>query len=252
VPERRTRYFTVEDFKEVRQTYPRNKNLPPLTLLSDIELNKPTEQEINNNVRIIENTLLEFDIDVEVVDVKVGPTVTQYAVQPFREVTNDQGEVVMQRVRVNKIASLSSDLALALSAKRLRIQPYVPGHQYMGIEVPNHVPSTVALRPVMESEAFAKAYIRRDPPVDRGDNGFRQIGIHHGGGIVARNEQHTRAPEAGYARPQNGRTNALQRLAPPAWPCRNRYGADHWRLALGHPRNGSPLQATRSRSCPQH
>jgi S-DNA-T family DNA segregation ATPase FtsK/SpoIIIE len=166
VPERRTRYFTVEDFKEVRQTYPRNKNLPPLTLLSDIELNKPTEQEINNNVRIIENTLLEFDIDVEVVDVKVGPTVTQYAVQPFREVTNDQGEVVMQRVRVNKIASLSSDLALALSAKRLRIQPYVPGHQYMGIEVPNHVPSTVALRPVMESEAFAKAYIRRDP-----DNG---------------------------------------------------------------------------------
>jgi S-DNA-T family DNA segregation ATPase FtsK/SpoIIIE len=163
VPPRITRTFTVEDFKEVRQAYPRNRDLPPLTMLSDIELNKPTEQEINNNVRIIENTLLEFDIDVEVVDVKVGPTVTQYAVQPFREVTNDQGEVVMQRVRVNKIASLSSDLALALSAKRLRIQPYVPGHQYMGIEVPNHVPSTVALRPVMESEAFAKAYIRRDP-----------------------------------------------------------------------------------------
>jgi S-DNA-T family DNA segregation ATPase FtsK/SpoIIIE len=163
VPERRTRYFTVEDFKEVRQPIPRAEGLPPLSLLSDTELNKPTEQEVNSNVRIIENTLLEFDIDVEVVDVSVGPTVTQYAVQPFREVTTDQGEVVMQRVRVNKIASLSNDLALALSAKRLRIQPYVPGQRYMGIEVPNQKPSTVALRPVMESEAFAKAFAKRDP-----------------------------------------------------------------------------------------
>ncbi len=163
VPERRTRYFTVEDFKEVRRPVNRDQHLPPMTLLGDTELNKPTEQEVNNNVGIIENTLLEFDIDVEVVDVKVGPTVTQYAVQPFREITNDQGEVVMQRVRVNKIASLSNDLALALSAKRLRIQPYVPGHPYMGIEVPNKMPSTVALRPVMESEVFARAFVKRDP-----------------------------------------------------------------------------------------
>ncbi len=161
-PERRTRHFTVEDFKEVRQPIARSGELPPMTLLSDVELNKPTEQEINGNVQIIENTLLEFDIDVEVVDVKIGPTVTQYAVQPFRETTNDQGEIVLQRVRVNKIASLSGDLALALSARRLRIQPYVPGHPYMGIEVPNRTPSTVALRPVMESENFAKTYRKRD------------------------------------------------------------------------------------------
>ncbi len=162
---RRTRYFTVEDFREIRQPIQRESeaDLPSVTLLSSTELNKPTENEVNTNVRIIENTLLEFDIDVEVVDVKVGPTVTQYAVQPFREVTTAQGEVVMQRVRVNKIASLSSDLALALSAKRLRIQPYVPGHPYMGIEVPNRTPSTVALRPVMESETFAKAFVKRDP-----------------------------------------------------------------------------------------
>src|SRR5260221_2103974 len=166
-PEKRTRYFTVEDFKEVRQVVKREgeEDLPPLTLLNDIELNKPTEQEINNNVRIIEHTLLEFDIDVDVVDVKVGPTVTQYAVQPFREVTTAEGEVVMQRVRVNKIASLTNDLALALSAKRLRIQPYVPGQSYMAIEVPNRTPSTVALRPVMESETFARAFVKRDPDV---------------------------------------------------------------------------------------
>ncbi len=159
---RHTRRFTVADFKEVRMPLKRSADLPPMDILNDVELNRPTEQEINTNVRIIENTLLEFDIDVEIVDVKVGPTVTQYAVQPFREVTNEQGQVVMQRVRVNKIASLSSDLALALSAKTLRIQPYVPGHTYMGIEVPNRTPSIVALRPVMESETFSRAFTKKD------------------------------------------------------------------------------------------
>jgi S-DNA-T family DNA segregation ATPase FtsK/SpoIIIE len=89
--------------------------------------------------------------------------VTQYAVQPFREVRDNEGNISTQRVRVSKIASLSSDLALALSAKSLRIQPFVPGHSYMGIEVPNKQPSIVALRPVMESEAFAKAFRKNDP-----------------------------------------------------------------------------------------
>ncbi len=166
-PERRRRHFSVEDFRELRASYPR-PNLPPLTLLKDADLEKPTEQEINSNARIIEDTLLEFDIDVEVVDVKIGPTVTQYAVQPFREVTTESGEVVTQRVRVNKIAALERDLALALAAKRLRIQPYVPGYSYMGIEVPNRKPSIVALRPVMESEAFARVFRRPDPEAPNG------------------------------------------------------------------------------------
>lgn len=170
-PERRRRHFKVEDFQELRASYPR-PNLPPLTLLRDTDLEKPTEQEINSNARIIEDTLLEFDIDVEVVDVKVGPTVTQYAVQPFREVTTEGGEVVTQRVRVNKIAALERDLALALAAKRLRIQPYVPGFSYMGIEVPNRRPSVVALRPVMESEAFVKVFRRAEPDAP---NGVREV-----------------------------------------------------------------------------
>lgn len=161
-PERQRRQFRVEAFQELRVSYPR-PNLPPLTLLQDTDLEKPSEQEINTNARIIEETLLEFDIDVEVVDVKVGPTVTQYAVQPFREVTTESGEVVVQRVRVNKIMALERDLALALAAKRLRIQPYVPGHPYMGIEVPNRKPSLVALRPVMESEAFVKTFRQAEP-----------------------------------------------------------------------------------------
>ncbi|MHB8628985.1 MAG: DNA translocase FtsK [Aggregatilineales bacterium] len=160
---RRVKRFSVADFKESRRALKLVSGQPPITLLDETELNRPSEDEINTNARIIENTLLEFDIDVEVVEVKVGPTVTQYAVQPFREVTDAQGQVVTQRVRVNKISSLSSDLALALSAKRLRIQSYVPGHTYMGIEVPNRTPSIVALRAVMESQPFVQAFSHKDP-----------------------------------------------------------------------------------------
>lgn len=148
------RYFTVEGMKEPKANLKRPSNLPPLDLMRDVPLNLPDEIEINNNVVLIENTLLEFDIDVDVVDVKVGPTVTQYAVQPFRETTDQAGETVMSRTRVSKIASLSSDLALALSAKRLRLETPVPGHSYIGIEVPNKNPSVVALRSVYESRAY--------------------------------------------------------------------------------------------------
>ena len=148
------RYFTVDSMKEPKHATRRSNELPPLELLRDVELNLPDEAEINNNVVLIENTLLEFDIDVDVVDVKVGPTVTQYAVQPFRETTDEAGEAVMNRTRVSKIASLSSDLALALSARRLRLEAPVPGHSYIGIEVPNRNPSVVALRSVYESKAF--------------------------------------------------------------------------------------------------
>jgi S-DNA-T family DNA segregation ATPase FtsK/SpoIIIE len=148
------RYYTVDDMREVKKVAKRDSILPSLELLQDIELNVPDEQEINNNVVLIENTLLEFDIDVDVVDVKVGPTVTQYAVQPFRETTTDEGETVLNRTRISRIASLASDLSLTLSAKRLRLESPVPGHSYVGIEVPNRNPSTVALRSVYESKAF--------------------------------------------------------------------------------------------------
>ncbi len=148
------RYFTVSDMKETKRSVKRDPDLPSLEMLRDVELNVPDEQEINTNVVLIENTLLEFDIDVDVVDVKVGPTVTQFAVQPFKEATSGEGETVLQRTRVSKIASLANDLALSLSAKRLRLETPVPGHSYVGIEVPNRNPSIVALRSVYESKIF--------------------------------------------------------------------------------------------------
>jgi S-DNA-T family DNA segregation ATPase FtsK/SpoIIIE len=157
------RYFTVSGLREPTATPRRAPELPSLDLLGHIDLRVPDEREINHNVVLIENTLLEFDIDVDVVDVRVGPTVTQYALQPYRETTNTEGEVTFSRTRINKIASLSSDLALALSAKRLRLETPVPGQNYIGIEVPNRKPSTVALRSVYESRAYAEEAAKRGP-----------------------------------------------------------------------------------------
>jgi len=124
--------------------------LPALELLSAIELLLPEEEEIDKNVSLIENTLLEFDIEIHVLDVQVGPTVTRYALQPHKA---DGSE----RIRLSKIASYSRDLSLALAAKRLRMETPVPGTNYMGIEVPNQQPSIVALRNVMKSDSYRKA-----------------------------------------------------------------------------------------------
>ena len=157
---RLVRHFRVQDLQEPRRVGKRPESLPPYDLLDDNELNRPSDDEINENARIIEDTLREFDVHVEVIDVKIGPAVTQYAVQPFTEIVNEDGERVLQRVRVGKIAALERDLALALSARRLRIQAPVPGHAYVGVEVPNKQPSIVSLRGVMESATF---YRKRFP-----------------------------------------------------------------------------------------
>jgi S-DNA-T family DNA segregation ATPase FtsK/SpoIIIE len=160
------RYFSVASIKEPKKVPKRDKGLPAIELLQDQEIVLPPEEEINKNVVLIENTLLEFDIDIDVVDVRIGPTVTQYAVQPFREKKDGEGgETSVQRTRLNKIASLSSDLALALSAKRLRLETPVPGHSYMGIEVPNKTPSVVALRSVYESRFYQERLAKAKTPL---------------------------------------------------------------------------------------
>lgn len=159
------RYFEVEALKEPRKVARREKDLPPLDLLEDNDLVPPSEEEINTNVVLIENTLLEFEIDVDVVDVKVGPTVTQYALQPFKANTDEEGDAVLQRTRINKIASLANDLSLSLAARRLRLETPVPGQSYIGVEVPNKRPSIVTLRSVYESEYFHDMMRKKQSPL---------------------------------------------------------------------------------------
>ncbi|MBI5841769.1 MAG: DNA translocase FtsK 4TM domain-containing protein [Chloroflexi bacterium] len=110
------------------------------------------EDFIQQRARLIEETLASFSAPAQVVAISRGPSITQFGVEPlFVETRGGR-----TRVRVSKIASLSDDLALALAAPRIRIQAPVPGHSYVGIEVPNEEMALVALRDILESETFTR------------------------------------------------------------------------------------------------
>jgi len=135
----------------------RDDRLPSLDLMINEQTSKPDERNINLTAGLIEKTLAEFGIPARVVGFQVGPTVTQFAVEPgFLEKSGSEEEIKRQKVRVAQIAALSRDLALALSAPSLRIEAPVPGRPYIGIEVPNTRSTVVRLRPILETEAFYK------------------------------------------------------------------------------------------------
>ena len=135
----------------------RRPDLPPLDLLLDEQSMRPEESYIQETAKQIEHTLGEFGVPANVKGYRVGPTVTQYAVEPgFVEKTGPDGEIVHQKVRVSQISALQRDLALALSAERLRIEAPVPGRSYVGIEVPNQLNAVVRLRPLLECTEFYK------------------------------------------------------------------------------------------------
>jgi len=127
-----------------------------LPVLGDIldEGDAPSVNEdfVQQRARLIEDTLASFGAPAQVVEISRGPTITQFGVEPLFVETR----AGRTRVRVSKIASLSDDLALALAAPRIRIQAPVPGHSYVGIEVPNEEMTLVSLRDILESETFTR------------------------------------------------------------------------------------------------
>ena len=127
--------------------------LPQVTDILDAG-SAPNENEdfVKQRGHLIEETLASFGAPAQVVEISRGPTITQFGVEPlFVETRSGR-----TRVRVSKIASLADDLALALAAPRIRIQAPVPGHSYVGIEVPNDEMALVALRDILESETFQR------------------------------------------------------------------------------------------------
>ena len=127
--------------------------LPPLDLLNEPEGPVLSDEEIREKSLIIEETLAQFGLPVEVAEVRVGPTVTQFGVKPgFVERSGSAG----RKVRVSQISTLADDLALALAAPRLRVEAPVPGRSIVGIEVPNSNVQLVGVREVMESEEFRR------------------------------------------------------------------------------------------------
>ncbi|HIQ02062.1 MAG TPA: DNA translocase FtsK, partial [Anaerolineales bacterium] len=128
---------------------------PPPDLLDTAESPGLSDAEVREKSRIIKETLAQFGLPVEVVEVRRGPTVTQFGVAPgFTERTGPNGKRRPHKVRVSQIAALADDLALALAAPSLRVEAPVPGRSVVGIEVPNEEIGLVTLRSVMESEMF--------------------------------------------------------------------------------------------------
>ena len=144
--------------------------LPPTDILDEavaVELNKI---EVDRRARIIEEALASYGVEAKVTETNVGPAVTQFGVEPgwdrkFKEIREKDAygnvskrveEVSRTRVKVERIASLSNDLALALAASSIRIEAPVPGKSIVGVEVPNSSMGTVSLREVVEGANYQK------------------------------------------------------------------------------------------------
>lgn len=113
----------------------------PFDLLNN-RIYKPTSGDIKSNIEIIKSTLEKFNIPVEMGEVSVGPTVTQYTLKP------EEG------IKLSRITGLNNDLSMALAAHPVRIEAPIPGKALVGIEVPNHTVAIVTLRETLESEDF--------------------------------------------------------------------------------------------------
>ena len=107
--------------------------------------------DIEGMAETIQETLSDFDIPVEIVNIETGPTVTQFGVQPLYVERSGQ----RRKVRVSRIAAVADDLALALAASAIRIEAPVPGQPYVGIEVPNPEKSMVGLKGIVQSKQMA-------------------------------------------------------------------------------------------------
>ncbi|QNQ44426.1 DNA translocase FtsK [Staphylococcus warneri] len=115
--------------------------VPPLSLLNQPTHKQSTSKaEVKRKGQVLESTMKNFGVDAKVTQIKIGPAVTQYEVQPA------------QGVKVNKIVNLHNDIALALAAKDVRIEAPIPGRSAVGIEVPNDKISLVALKEVLEEK----------------------------------------------------------------------------------------------------
>ncbi len=134
-------FMAKNEEEQVMTTSVQRKVEIPLDLLD----NKRAEGkagDIDRNQEIIARTLEQFGIHVEMSEVRVGPTVAQYAFRPA------------QGVKLARVVALQNDLALALAAHPIRIEAPIPGKALVGVEVPNQTVARVGLREGMESKEF--------------------------------------------------------------------------------------------------
>ncbi len=145
--------------------------LPPVNILDKPVETNVSESDVKKRAEIIQEALASYGVDAQVVQINIGPTVTQFGIEPgwdvkYKEVKERDKddtvksklqEVSKTRVKVDRITSLANDLALALAASSIRIEAPVPGKSIVGIEVPNTTFGSVNLRSIIESPAFQKS-----------------------------------------------------------------------------------------------
>lgn len=128
---------------------------PPLALLSDRIDKKADRGDIKKIASTIEKTLQSFGIKAKVVEINVGPSVTQYALE------------LSLGTKVSKITSLSNDLALATEAPtgQIRIEAPIPGRSLVGVEVPNRSLEIVSLKTMLSSSTMLKSKSKLTVPL---------------------------------------------------------------------------------------
>lgn len=128
-----------------------NYQLPPMDFFQYPDVNaKPTEskEELMGNARLMQNTLAQFGIEVQLGDITKGPTITRYELHPA------------PGVKLEKIANLNNNIAAALKAERINILAPVPGKSSVGVEVPNAVKTKVIMRDLLESPEWKNSKAR--------------------------------------------------------------------------------------------
>lgn len=108
---------------------------------------RPTKEDLLSNSSLLEKKLKDYDVDGKVIQVHPGPIVTMYEFEPA------------PGVKINRVVSLSDDLALSLRAQSVRVST-LPGKAAIGIEVPNKNREQVCLREIISSEHFIKSSSR--------------------------------------------------------------------------------------------
>ena len=116
--------------------------LPPLTLLNPIPKGTADHGNISETSAVLVETLRQFNVPVEVVGTTPGPVVTQYELRPA------------PNIKVERIASLTANLQMALEATSLRVQAPIPGKNAVGVEIPNRRARPVTFREVIEGDTW--------------------------------------------------------------------------------------------------
>lgn len=132
--------FTMRPMNVNNQTWV----YPPMSLLRDVSQQGADRGDTKQYAQTIEDTLGSFGVGARVDEVNGGPTVTQYALQ------------IKPGTKLSKITTLSSNLALALSAPtgQVRIEAPIPGKALVGIEIPNNRAEIVTLKRLLNDPLF--------------------------------------------------------------------------------------------------